>query len=100
MYGPALLLYVIQITLFMQLMKRIEELRDTSQILTPQRNQQRKEERRDKRGDNPADQLGTARSAELDYQEGAFSSLALVICGIITSLIAPFLFPLLIALWG
>lgn len=43
--------------------------------------------------------LGTARSAELDYQEGAFSSLALVICGIITSLIAPFLFPLLIALW-
>ncbi|WP_313353958.1 CidB/LrgB family autolysis modulator [Kosakonia cowanii] len=44
--------------------------------------------------------LGTARSAELDYQEGAFSSLALVICGIITSLIAPFLFPLLIALWG
>jgi len=44
--------------------------------------------------------LGTARSAELDFQEGAFSSLALVICGIITSLIAPFLFPLLIALWG
>lgn len=29
--------------------------------------------------------LGTARCAELDYQEGAFSSLALVICGIITS---------------
>ncbi|MDF7759941.1 CidB/LrgB family autolysis modulator [Kosakonia cowanii] len=44
--------------------------------------------------------LGTARCAELDYQEGAFSSLALVICGIITSLVAPFLFPLLIALWG
>lgn len=44
--------------------------------------------------------LGTARCAELDYQEGAFSSLALVICGIITSLLAPFLFPLLIALWG
>lgn len=40
--------------------------------------------------------LGTARCAELDYQEGAFSSLALVICGIITSLIAPFLFPLLL----
>lgn len=34
--------------------------------------------------------LGTARCAELDYQEGAFSSLALVICGIITSLVAPF----------
>ncbi|MGY5956244.1 CidB/LrgB family autolysis modulator [Kosakonia sp. BK9b] len=41
--------------------------------------------------------LGTARCAELDYQEGAFSSLALVICGIITSLIAPFLFPLIVA---
>ncbi len=36
--------------------------------------------------------LGTARCAELDYQEGAFSSLALVLCGIITSLIAPVLF--------
>ncbi len=42
--------------------------------------------------------LGTARCAELDFQEGAFSSLALVICGIITSLIAPFLFPILLAL--
>lgn len=42
--------------------------------------------------------LGTARCAELDYEEGAFSSLALVICGIITSLIAPLLFPLLLAL--
>lgn len=40
--------------------------------------------------------LGTARCAESDYQEGAFSSLALVICGIITSLIAPFLFPILL----
>lgn len=44
--------------------------------------------------------LGTARSAELDYQEGAFSSLALVICGIITSLLAPFLFPVLLLLFG
>lgn len=42
--------------------------------------------------------LGTARCAELDYQEGAFSSLALVLCGIITSVIAPFLFPLIIAI--
>ncbi|QTF10234.1 CidB/LrgB family autolysis modulator [Brenneria izadpanahii] len=42
--------------------------------------------------------LGTARCAELDYEEGAFSSLALVICGIITSLITPFLFPVLIAM--
>ncbi len=30
-------------------------------------------------------------------EEGAFSSLALVICGIITSLVAPFLFPLILA---
>ncbi|WP_342324416.1 CidB/LrgB family autolysis modulator [Kosakonia sp. BYX6] len=44
--------------------------------------------------------LGTARCAELDYQEGAFSSLALVICGIITSLLAPFLFPLILLIWG
>ncbi len=44
--------------------------------------------------------LGTARSAELDYQEGAFSSLALVICGIITSLIAPFVFPIILAVMG
>ncbi|OAT78967.1 CidB/LrgB family autolysis modulator [Mangrovibacter phragmitis] len=41
--------------------------------------------------------LGTARCAELDFQEGAFSSLALVICGIITSLVAPFLFPVILA---
>lgn len=44
--------------------------------------------------------LGTARCAELDYQEGAFSSLALVICGIITSIVAPFLFPVILALVG
>ncbi|MDF7628724.1 CidB/LrgB family autolysis modulator [Erwiniaceae bacterium L1_55_4] len=44
---------------------------------------------------NASHALGTARAAEIDYQEGAFSSLALVICGIITSLLAPFLFPLL-----
>lgn len=44
--------------------------------------------------------LGTARCAELDYQEGAFSSLALVMCGIITSLLAPFIFPLILLLWG
>ncbi|WP_180706270.1 MULTISPECIES: CidB/LrgB family autolysis modulator [Dickeya] len=42
--------------------------------------------------------LGTARCAEVDFQEGAFSSLALVICGIITSLIAPFLFPVILRL--
>lgn len=44
--------------------------------------------------------LGTARCAEMDYQEGAFSSLALVICGIITSLIAPFLFPIILSVVG
>jgi predicted murein hydrolase (TIGR00659 family) len=44
--------------------------------------------------------LGTARCAEVDFQEGAFSSLALVICGILTSLIAPFLFPVLLAMFG
>ncbi|PXW44993.1 putative murein hydrolase (TIGR00659 family) [Erwinia sp. AG740] len=44
--------------------------------------------------------LGTARCAEVDFQEGAFSSLALVICGIITSLIAPFLFPVIVRLMG
>ncbi len=44
--------------------------------------------------------LGTARCAEMDYQEGAFSSLALVICGIMTSLIAPFLFPVILSVVG
>lgn len=44
--------------------------------------------------------LGTARCAEMDCQEGAFSSLALVICGIITSLTAPFIFPVLLRLFG
>ncbi|MDN6450333.1 MAG: CidB/LrgB family autolysis modulator, partial [Enterobacterales bacterium] len=44
--------------------------------------------------------LGTARCAEMDFQEGAFSSLALVICGIITSLLAPFLFPVLLHLFS
>ncbi|MCX8956499.1 CidB/LrgB family autolysis modulator [Erwinia psidii] len=48
---------------------------------------------------NASHALGTARCAEMDYQEGAYSSLALVICGIITSLLAPFLFPLLLHLW-
>lgn len=44
--------------------------------------------------------LGTARCVEMDYQQGAFSSLALVICGIITSLTAPFVFPILLRLFG
>jgi len=49
---------------------------------------------------NASHALGTARCAELDFQEGAFSSLALVICGIITSLLAPFIFPILMHLFG
>lgn len=49
---------------------------------------------------NASHALGTARSAEVDFQEGAFSSLALVICGIITSLLAPFLFPLMMLWFG
>lgn len=48
---------------------------------------------------NASHALGTARCSELDYQEGAYSSLALVLCGIITSLLAPFLFPLLLHFW-
>ncbi|MGL4545908.1 MAG: CidB/LrgB family autolysis modulator [Plesiomonas sp.] len=47
---------------------------------------------------NASHALGTARCAEEDYVEGAFSSLALVICGIITSLIAPLIFPVLLHL--
>lgn len=49
---------------------------------------------------NASHALGTARCAEIDFQEGAFSSLALVICGIITSLLAPVMFPLLLRLLG
>ncbi|VEJ55755.1 CidB/LrgB family autolysis modulator [Pragia fontium] len=44
--------------------------------------------------------LGTARCVEEDYQEGAYSSLALVICGIITSLTAPFVFPVLVQMFS
>ncbi len=47
---------------------------------------------------NDSHALGTARCAELDHQEGAFSSLALVLCGLIASLLAPLLFPFLIKL--
>ncbi|WP_423807812.1 CidB/LrgB family autolysis modulator [Photobacterium damselae] len=44
--------------------------------------------------------LGTAKAAEEDYQEGAFSSLALVICGIMTTILAPILFPRLVHLFS
>ncbi|WP_158161166.1 LrgB family protein [Grimontia hollisae] len=39
--------------------------------------------------------IGTAKAAESNYQEGAMSSLALVICGIITTILAPFVFTLI-----
>lgn len=44
--------------------------------------------------------LGTARCAEISYIEGAYSSLALMTCGIITSLLAPFIFPVILHLFG
>ncbi len=40
--------------------------------------------------------IGTAKAIENNHQEGAISSLALVICGIITALFAPFLFHLIL----
>ncbi|MCW8332007.1 CidB/LrgB family autolysis modulator [Photobacterium sp. SDRW27] len=43
--------------------------------------------------------LGTAKAAEENYQEGAFSSLALVICGVMTSILAPLLFPVILKLF-
>ncbi|MEJ4044866.1 CidB/LrgB family autolysis modulator [Erwinia sp. SLM-02] len=45
---------------------------------------------------NASHAIGTARAVEMDAQEGAFSSLALVLCAIITSLLAPFIFPVLL----
>ncbi|MBS9432865.1 CidB/LrgB family autolysis modulator [Photorhabdus hainanensis] len=44
--------------------------------------------------------LGTARCAEVNFVEGAYSSLALMTCGIITSLTAPFIFPVLLYLFS
>lgn len=41
--------------------------------------------------------LGTATCAEKDAQDAAFSSLALVVCGVITSVLAPSFFAL--AIW-
>lgn len=42
--------------------------------------------------------LGTARSAEAGPTRGAFGSLALVTCAVLTSLIAPLVVPLMLAL--
>lgn len=36
--------------------------------------------------------LGTSRCADLDAEEAAFSSVALVLCGIITAILAPFVY--------
>ncbi|OLQ71657.1 CidB/LrgB family autolysis modulator [Photobacterium proteolyticum] len=44
--------------------------------------------------------LGTAKAAEENYQDGAFSSLALVICGVMTSILAPAIFPLILKLFS
>ena len=44
--------------------------------------------------------LGQARCAEINYIEGDYSSLALMTCGIITSLLAPFIFPVILHLFG
>ncbi|MBV7387706.1 CidB/LrgB family autolysis modulator [Pasteurellaceae bacterium TAE3-ERU1] len=40
--------------------------------------------------------LGTARTLELDKQAGIYSSIALVLCGIITSILAPLVFKLVL----
>ena len=42
--------------------------------------------------------IGTSRCNEVDEEEGAFSSLALVLCGVFTALTAPFVFALLLKL--
>ncbi|ARC92027.1 CidB/LrgB family autolysis modulator [Vibrio coralliilyticus] len=42
--------------------------------------------------------LGTATCAEKDAQDAAFSSLALVVCGVITSILAPSFFALAVSL--
>lgn len=42
--------------------------------------------------------IGTSRCYEVNEEEGAFSSLALVLCGVFTALTAPFVFALLLKL--
>lgn len=44
--------------------------------------------------------LGTARCVETDHATGAFSSLSLVICAVLTSIVAPIVVPVLLALLG
>lgn len=43
--------------------------------------------------------LGTAKAAEENYKDGAFSSLALVLCGVITAILAPIIYPLLLSVF-
>ncbi|MBE2894195.1 CidB/LrgB family autolysis modulator [Spirabiliibacterium falconis] len=43
--------------------------------------------------------LGTARTLELDKHAGIFSSIALVLCGIITSILAPLVFKFVLLLF-
>lgn len=42
--------------------------------------------------------LGTSRCAEIDAEEAAFSSVALVLCGIITAVLAPYVFKIVMLL--
>ncbi|MDH2999685.1 CidB/LrgB family autolysis modulator [Chelonobacter oris] len=44
--------------------------------------------------------LGTARTLEVDQQAGVYSSIALVLCGIISSVLAPLVFRLVIVLFA
>lgn len=43
--------------------------------------------------------LGTARCLELDTQAGIFSSIALVLCGIMTSMMAPIVLKIIMFFW-
>ncbi|MDO6708813.1 CidB/LrgB family autolysis modulator [Photobacterium sp. 1_MG-2023] len=43
--------------------------------------------------------LGTAKAAEENYKDGAFSSLALVLCGVITAILAPVIYPILLSVF-
>lgn len=44
--------------------------------------------------------VGTARCIEVDYHEGAYSSLALVLCGIMTPIMAPIIFQILVLIFN
>lgn len=44
--------------------------------------------------------IGTARCNDVDQEEGAFSSLALILCGVFTALSAPTIFNLIMKWWN